>query len=105
MQALDVGVIPFRANDEFVQGINPNKVYQYLASGIPAVTTPVLDLEPHPPHLQFASEPAALVAAVHAALDRPAPREARVALARPHDWDTLAARMVREIEDRLGSLA
>jgi hypothetical protein len=42
---------------------------------------------------------------VHAAQYSPAPREARVALARPHDWDTLAARMVREIEDRLGSLA
>jgi hypothetical protein len=37
MQALDVGIIPFRANDPHVQGINPNKVYQYLASGIPVV--------------------------------------------------------------------
>jgi glycosyltransferase involved in cell wall biosynthesis len=105
MQALDVGVIPFRANDVFVQGINPNKVYQYLASGIPAVTTPVLDLEPNPPHLQFASDPAGMVAAVHMALDRPAPLEARRALARPHDWDMLAAQMLREIEDRVGSLA
>jgi len=45
VQGLDVGVIPFRANDPHVQGINPNKVYQYLAAGVPVVTTPVLDLE------------------------------------------------------------
>jgi hypothetical protein len=100
MQALDVGIIPFRANDPYVQGINPNKVYQYLASGHPVVTTPVLDLEPSPPHLQFASDAAGMTAAVHRALDHPAPREARRALARPHDWDVLAARMVSEIESR-----
>ena len=105
MQALDVGIIPFRANDAYVQGINPNKVYQYLASGIPVVTTPVLDLEPDPPHLQFASDPAGMTAAVHGALDRPAPREARMALARPHDWDVLAARMVGEIERRVAALS
>jgi len=105
MQALDVGVIPFRANDPHVQGINPNKVYQYLASGIPVVTTPVLDLEPEPPHLQFASGPAAMTAAVHRALDQPAPREARSALARPHDWGALAARMVSEIESRVAALS
>jgi hypothetical protein len=105
MQALDVGVIPFRANDDFVKGINPNKVYQYLASGIPVVTTPVLDLEPDPPHLQFASDPAGMTAAVHQALDRPAPREARRSLARPHDWDTLAAHMVAEIERRVAALS
>ena len=105
MQALDVGIIPFRANDPHVQGINPNKVYQYLASGIPVVTTPVLDLEPRPPHLQFAADPAATVAAVRRALDETAPREARRALARPHDWDALAARMVREIESRVAALS
>jgi hypothetical protein len=101
MQALDVGIIPFRANDPYVQGINPNKVYQYLASGIPVVTTPVLDLEPAPPHLQFASDPSGMAAAVRHALGQPAPPEARRALARPHDWDVLAARMVSEIESRI----
>ena len=105
MQALDVGVIPFRANDPYVQGINPNKVYQYLASGIPVVTTPVLDLEPDPPHLQFASDPAGMTAAVGRALGAPAAREARRALARPHDWGVLAARMVNEIETRAATIS
>jgi len=102
MQALDVGVIPFRARDPFVQGINPNKVYQYLAAGRPTVTTPLLDLEAAPPRLQYASEPDAFVAAVHAVLDaRPDPETCR-AVARPYDWGVLAERMVAEIERRLG---
>lgn len=101
MQALDVGVIPFRAQDRFVQGINPNKVYQYLASGRPVVTTPVLDLDPAAPLLQFATDPAGMVAAVEAALDDPPAGEACRALARPYDWGLLAARMVGEIEQCL----
>jgi glycosyltransferase involved in cell wall biosynthesis len=103
LQALDVGVIPFRAQDPFVQGINPNKVYQYLASGIPVVTTPLLDLPPAVPLLQFASDPAGFAAAVGQAVEsRPDPGACR-ALARAHDWDALAQRMVVEIESRLSA--
>jgi glycosyltransferase involved in cell wall biosynthesis len=101
MQGLDVGVIPFRANDAYVRGINPNKVYQYLASGLPVVTTPVQDLPAAPPHLQFAADPGGWRAAVARALDAPADRAARRALARPHDWGVLAARMVAELERRV----
>jgi teichuronic acid biosynthesis glycosyltransferase TuaH len=101
LQSLDVGVIPFRADDPFVQGINPNKVYQYLAAGVPVVTTPVLDLEPDPPRLQFAAGADAMARAVEAALDAPRDREALRAKARSHGWDALAERMVSEIERRL----
>lgn len=101
MQALDVGVIPFRAQDPFVQGINPNKVYQYLAAGRPVVSTPLLDLEPKPPLLQFASDPEGFALAVRAALAAAPPAAACQALARPHDWGTLATRMVAEIERRV----
>lgn len=101
MQALDVGVIPFRANDPFVRGINPNKVYQYLAAGLPVITTPVLDLQESPPDLFFATTADETARALAAALDAPAAGDRRRALARPHDWDALAARMVHEIEARL----
>lgn len=101
MQAFDVGVIPFRAQDPYVQGINPNKVYQYLASGIPVVTTPLLDLPPVPPMLQFASGPSEFVAAVQRAMELSRDPGAIRSLARPHDWNAIAQRMVSEIERRL----
>ena len=101
MQALDLGVIPFRAQDPHVQGINPNKVYQYLAAGVPAVTTPVLDLTPDPPRLAFAGDAESFCRAVGAALDAPRDRAALQALARPHDWDAIAARMVESMTSRL----
>lgn len=103
MQALDVGLIPFRADDPHVQGINPNKVYQYLAAGAPVVTTPLLDLAAQPPDLQFASDAAGMAVAVARALDAPGRALERRALARGHDWDALAARLVAEIERRVAA--
>jgi glycosyltransferase involved in cell wall biosynthesis len=103
MQALDVGVIPFRAQDPFVQGINPNKVYQYLASGVPVVTTPLLDLPASSPLLQFATDPAGFTDATGRALDFSRDPGACRALARPFDWGALAQRMVTAIESRLSA--
>jgi glycosyltransferase involved in cell wall biosynthesis len=100
MQGLDVGVIPFRASDPFVQGINPNKVYQYLAAGLPVITTPLLDLAERAPDLLYATTPAEFERALTIALDAPPEPSRRRALALPHDWDALAARMVAEIEAR-----
>jgi len=106
LQALDVGVIPFRASDPYVQGINPNKVYQYLAAGLPVITTPLTDLAASPPDLQFASTAGEAERALAVALDAPGSpdgRDRRRELARAHDWDALAGRMVAEIERRLGA--
>jgi glycosyltransferase involved in cell wall biosynthesis len=105
LQALDVGVIPFQAGHPYVVGINPNKVYQYLAAGIPAVTTPLLDLAPRPPHLQYAASAEEMVAAVRTALAAPPDRAARRAIAREHDWDAIAARMVEIMQSRLAAVS
>jgi glycosyltransferase involved in cell wall biosynthesis len=103
MQGLDVGVIPFRASDPYVQGINPNKVYQYLAAGLPVITTPLLDLAASAPDLLFAASPAEFEQALTLALAAAPEPSRRRALARAHDWDALAARMVAEIEARLAA--
>jgi len=103
LQGLDLGVIPFRAALPHVQGINPNKVYQYLAAGLPVVTTPVLDLDAAPPVLQFAASVPEWEQAVARALDAPRDPEASRRLALPHDWDRLAGRMVEEIESRVAA--
>jgi len=103
MQGLDVGLIPFRASDPYVQGINPNKVYQYLAAGRPVLTTPLLDLAESAPDLLFASGHADWERALDRVLESaPDPGRCR-ALARPHDWGALSERMVAEIERRLAA--
>ena len=105
LQGLDLGVIPFRAGLPHVQGINPNKVYQYLAAGLPVVTSPLLDLQPSPPSLRFAATVPEWERVVGEALDAPRDPAACRRLARPHDWDQLAGRMVAEIERRVAAPA
>jgi hypothetical protein len=51
--------------------------------------------------VQFATDPASMERALAAALDAAPDPSRRRALARSHDWDALAARMVAEIEARL----
>ncbi|ABB13961.1 glycosyltransferase [Carboxydothermus hydrogenoformans] len=38
LQKMDIGVIPFKENNEFVEAINPLKFYEYLACGLPVVS-------------------------------------------------------------------
>jgi glycosyltransferase involved in cell wall biosynthesis len=103
VQGLDVGVIPFRADDPYVRGINPNKVYQYLAAGIPVLTTPLLDLESSPPDLLYASSATEFERSLEIALAAAPDADRRRELARAHDWGALADRMVAEIESRLAA--
>jgi len=44
LQYFDIGIIPFRVN-EFMESVNPNKLYEYLGSGIPVVSTQMGDIE------------------------------------------------------------
>lgn len=93
LAGLDVALIPFRAHDPFTLGINPNKLYQYWAAGLPIVSSPIADVLADPATLIFADGPDAFDAAVRAVLARPRDPDAARARARDHDWDAIAVRL------------
>ncbi|MHA1381550.1 MAG: glycosyltransferase [Candidatus Helarchaeota archaeon] len=41
----DVGIVPFKINNKLVQGVSPIKIYEYLAAGLPVVSTYWKELE------------------------------------------------------------
>lgn len=43
LKIFDVGIIPFRIN-RFTEGVFPNKFFEYMAAGIPIVSTALMDL-------------------------------------------------------------
>lgn len=79
VEAFDVATIPFRCNG-LTEDTNPIKVYEYLAVGVPVVSTPMPEV--------------AALEGVHLAADAPAFVEA-VERARDERWDgdMIAARM------------
>ena len=76
--AFDVALVPFAVNDLTV-AVNPIKLREYLAAGVPVVASAIPEIEAlaDNPMVQTACGPEEFVAAVRAALDAPRSPEAR----------------------------
>ncbi len=94
--AFDVGLIPFRMN-RLVRAVNPIKLREYLAAGLPVVSAPMGEVVRYAPAVQTAADPPEFLAACERALELagnglPAERQA---LVRDEGWD----RRVAELAD------
>ncbi len=87
LRGADVGVVPYAVN-ELTRSIFPMKIYEYLAAGLPVVTTPLPALD-EIPDVHRAGDVAGFVDAVASVLaeDTPDRRRARSQRARAHSWD------------------
>jgi len=101
LKGFDVATIPFKIN-ELTRGVNPVKLYEYLAAGLPVVSAGLPEVLPFAPLVEIAETPAAFAKAVAAAVrrkDNPADLSARLETARRHAWDARAA-VASEAVDR-----
>jgi UDP-galactopyranose mutase len=106
----DVALMPFAMN-ESTQFISPTKTPEYLAGGVPVVSTPIRDVVRHYGQLEgvkIASTPEEFVAACEEALELSRNPEggwlgeADLMLSAT-SWDTTQARMAGLIHDLLGT--
>jgi glycosyltransferase involved in cell wall biosynthesis len=101
-----VGIIPYRRTP-YTRGVDPLKLFEYLAAGLPVVATDLPGIRAAgdglgPGDLVLAGDDAAFVAAVAERARCPAPADIdrRVAVARDHSWERRgdeARRLVREL--------
>ena len=105
LKAFDVAVIPFKIND-LTTGVNPVKLYEYLAAGKPVVSSKLPEVLPFAPAVKLASTPAEFVAQVEEALadNTPAGVAERVALAEENSWENRAEVMSNAIISRQSSV-
>lgn len=66
-RGIDVGIIPFRINRLTLRA-NPLKLREYLAAGLPVVSTPLPEVARLAPFVQLAEGPTAFLAAIESAL-------------------------------------
>lgn len=52
----DLGIIPYDIKSDFVRYSNPMKAYEYLASGLPVVSTKILALEDYPKDIVYTTD-------------------------------------------------
>jgi UDP-galactopyranose mutase len=94
----DVAVVPFELN-ELTRCVHPIKALEYLAAGLPTVSTRLPDLEELASVIGFAATLEDWIGAIEQSLN-PDSRTAELVAARRaavagHSWDELTSRMVR----------
>jgi glycosyltransferase involved in cell wall biosynthesis len=91
LRGADAALVPYAIN-ELTRSVFPMKVYEYLAAGLPVVTTPLPALDGIA-GIEVAADVPATVAAVERALagDGPDARRERSAAARGHSWEARLA--------------
>jgi glycosyltransferase involved in cell wall biosynthesis len=97
MAHAQVGIVPFRRLPE-VDAVNPIKVYEYLAAGLPVVATAWDELERMRTPAALAEGPAAFGAALDAALADPGDAAARREYARENSWAARFRRLLAALE-------
>jgi glycosyltransferase involved in cell wall biosynthesis len=103
LKGFDVCMMPFALN-ESTRFISPTKTLEYMAAHKPIVSTPITDVVvPYAHIVQIAATPEEFVAAVDRVLSEDAPRRAaRIAaeddVLAAHEWDHIAAEMLRLID-------
>ncbi len=94
VRAFRVGLIPFRRTP-LTEAVNPVKLYEYAAAGVPCVTTRFTDeVRAWGDAARVADTEAEFIAAAGALAAEPADPAPLVAFARLHDWDEIAKRFV-----------
>ena len=94
VRAFRVGLIPFRRTP-LTEAVNPVKLYEYAAAGIPCVTTRFTDeVGAWGDAACVADSEEAFVASVRSLVESPADPAPLVAFARLHDWDEIAREFV-----------
>jgi glycosyltransferase involved in cell wall biosynthesis len=87
-RGFDVAVIPFVVN-ELTRHVNPIKLREYLAAGLPVVSTPLPEVRAYEPHVRVADSAETFAAACQEAVasDSPERRRWRAAFVAPEGWD------------------
>jgi len=103
-RGFDVAVIPFRRN-ELTQRVNPLKLREYLAAGLPVVATPLPEISRYDGLVHLAEHPDAFLAAMETAIAerRPELARRRVDAMRSESWEARVSQMSELIERRMGT--
>ena len=105
-RGFDVGLIPFRMN-ELTLRVNPLKLREYLAAGLPVVSTPLPEVVRYQGVVHIATNREGFLEEIEAALkERTSERDrARVAMMQSEGWEARVGEMSRLVEERLTEAA
>lgn len=94
----DVGIIPFELRD-MTQSSNPIKMYEYLACGIPVVSTPLKECTDLAPYVRSGTTADEFVAAIEEALaNREQEKDMYRKIAHDNSWTARVKQIIGELD-------
>lgn len=101
MRCGDVGIIPFDVvrHPDLVHAVNPIKMYEYLACGVPVVARRWRELDCVKSPAVLVENKQEFVSAIGRLLSERPQREVLQTFARSHDWGNRADRLLRQLRD------
>lgn len=100
-RGFDVALMPWLDN-EWIRYANPIKLKEYLALGLPVVTTEYPEIEPYRTHVLVAERRESFPELVRRALDQPGDPEARRKVVAASSWAARAATLM-SFADQIGA--
>lgn len=102
--SFDCGLIPY-VIDQFTQFTFPSKLAEYLAAGLPVVSTPLPELSPYDDVVAIVDDAESMVRAIGSCVDAQAQelREKRINVAQSLSWDTIVSRMEQTLDTFLNT--
>ena len=102
LERFDLCLIPFKV-DAFTKKIYPSKFHQYLAAGKPVVSSPLPDLEPFVPWVEFYTAPEEMEIKIEKCLNEDSPEKAaaRRKIAGENTWDRRVESMMEIFHSHL----
>lgn len=102
-RGFDVAVIPHKIN-ELTRNMNPIKLREYLAAGLPVVSTPLPEVRVYEPEVRIADGVEGWIAELERAISdrRPEADQRRSALVRDEDWSSRVETILDAIQSLKG---
>lgn len=101
LREFDVCLVPYQLT-ELTQACNPLKVFEYLATGLPVVSTPLAGLQACRQAVALVGDATEFERAVDAAIQDPdAGREERLAVAAANTWDSRVDELERRMQEAI----
>lgn len=98
LRGADAAIVPYRLDGE-MRSVFPMKTYEYLAAGLPVVSTPLVTLE-DVPEIAKAPDAEGFIAALQDAIDNDSPdaRALRSRGAQSHSWESRLDQIAQALE-------
>jgi len=96
LKLFNVGIIPYRLDCEFNRYVDPNKFHEYMAMGLPIVSTSLPEMEKYSEWVEMTDAPETFVTAIEAVLkqDDESLKSQRKNYAKENSWQQRAAKII-----------